>query len=94
MKTPALVAIIVVIACVASAQFHMIYSADRIANDFGGYVVSLGFLPILFGGSTGLLGAIVNGQGVKKVWWLPVLGAIASLVPVAFVSWVMSQPTL
>lgn len=75
-----------------SSQLHLIYTADRIASAFGGYFFSLGILPMICGGIIGAVGTTPLNQGIKKAWWLPVLGALSALGPVMLVLWAMSQP--
>lgn len=91
-----------VLACIAVvvlsfivSQFHMIYTADQVAKLFG-YVISLGFLPLLFGGLIGCIAVFLMHdrllQGLKVNWYIPVIGSMASLIPIAYVLWLMAQP--
>jgi hypothetical protein len=91
----ALACIVVVLLSWIVSQFHMIYTADQVAKLFG-YVISIGLLPVLLGGLIGCIAvALMNErllQGIKVNWYIPVIGSMSSLIPIAYVLWRMAQP--
>ncbi|MHB8791342.1 MAG: hypothetical protein ACYDBT_15845 [Desulfobulbaceae bacterium] len=93
--SPKPVVFFVVFASVLISCANMYYTADTIASETG-YFVALVIIPSIIGSFFGSIGsAIVKGEivkGIKVYWWFPVVGLIASLAPVGYVTWVMSLP--
>lgn len=73
----------------------MVYTADSIAS-VTGYFISLAIVPIFIGGLIGGAGTIVLREEITKnmkaFLTLSAIGSIASLLPIAYGIWVMSQP--
>ena len=72
------------------------FTGDITADYFDSYQIALFVLPFLFGVAIGSIGVcLLKGSfksNIKKFWWLPTMGAVAAMLPVAFLMWVMSQP--
>ena len=77
------------------SYLHMIYTADNVAS-VAGYFVSLGIVPFFVGGAIGFVGVAMLGdgatQGIKKLWWIPAIGTVSAMLPIAYALWRMSQP--
>jgi hypothetical protein len=90
------IAIFVFVISAVTSYLHLVYTADRVSAFWGGYIIAVGVLPVLFGGVIGLCGIGLLHKSMslklKKYYWLPVLGSSAALLPVIFFLWVMSQP--
>ena len=88
------VSFLVIAASFACTSYHMMYTADTVAN-FLGYFISLAVLPALVGGIIGMTGIYalrkrVTGN-IYEFWWLPTIGAVTSLILVGYVVLVMSM---
>jgi len=84
---------VVVFLSAVLSYIHMIYTADKVAAAVG-YFVSLGILPLFIGGAIGCVGVnlLANGmsKGIKTMWWIPAIGSLSAILPVAYVLWRMS----
>jgi ABC-type thiamin/hydroxymethylpyrimidine transport system permease subunit len=87
--------ILVVLCSAFISQIHMMYTCDYFAKIFG-YVISIKILPLIFGGLLGSIGAALLkknlAQGLKTYWWIPIIGAIAGILPIVNILYRISQP--
>lgn len=93
--SPNSICFFVVLASAIITHFYMVYTADSVASIVG-YFVSLAVLPVVIGGVIGCAGTSVLDKdifnGIKTFWWIPVVGSIASLLPILNTIWAMAQP--
>ena len=85
----------VVITSFVITSFHLLYTADTIAEVFG-YFVSVAVLPTLVGCFIGMISIFMLRKqilrSIKELWWLPTIGAVTSLSLVGYTVLIMSLP--
>ncbi len=87
MKT-ILICITPIITNIIFSYLHIIYTADKVAK-LVGHIVSVGILPFFVGGVLGCVTIIFLN---KNFWWLPVICAFVTLIPLIHFIWLMSSP--
>jgi len=78
-----------------SSYLHMVYTADKVSK-VTGHFISVGALPFSVGAVIWLNGIIIVdlhiSTSIKRYWWIPLLGSVSSLIPLAMFFWAMSRP--